>query len=62
MTDQTIELLTNSGVWAFAVFLYYFAGKKRGFADGYEKGVETGHKHVLAVMSATGDLIQENKP
>lgn len=57
MTDQTIELLTISGLWAFAVFLYCFAGKKRGFADGYEKGVDDGHNYVLAAMSSTSDLI-----
>ena len=62
MSDQTNELLIVSAVWALCVVLYYFAGKKRGYADGYEKGVTDGHRHVLEALSKTSDLIQENKP
>lgn len=62
MNDQTFELLTISAIWAFAVLLYYFAGKKHGYADGYAAGIEQGHKNVLSALSASSDFLSEQKP
>ena len=56
------DLLIVSGLWALCVVLYYFAGKKLGYSTGYEKGIDAGFKQCLNAMSATSDMIQENKP
>jgi hypothetical protein len=59
-TDTIEELLYVSVLWAVCVVLYYFAGKKLGYATGYEKGIEVGFKQCLSAMSATSDMIQES--
>ncbi len=55
-------LFTISGIWALAVALYYFAGKKHGYADGYAAGIEQGHKNVLSALTASSEFLQEQKP
>lgn len=59
---MTQELLLISGIWAVAVCLYYFAGRKHGYASGYVDGIKQGHANVLSALSASSDFLQENKP
>jgi hypothetical protein len=42
--------------------LYYFAGKKLGYAGGYKDGIKDGYAQAIAAMNTTSDIIQENKP
>lgn len=58
---MTEEFLTISGIWAVAVVLYYFAGKKHGYANGYAAGIEQGHKNVLSALNASSEFLQETK-
>ena len=61
MSDYGNQLMAASALWAVCVVLYYFAGKKLGYAAGYEKGIEDGFKQCLSAMSKTSDMIQDNK-
>ena len=56
------QLLTLSAIWAIAVVLYYFAGKKHGYADGYSDGIRQGHQNVLSVFQASSDFLTDTKP
>jgi hypothetical protein len=59
---MTNELWIISGIWAVAVGLYYFAGKKHGYADGYRAGIAQGHNNVLSALNASSEFLQEQKP
>jgi hypothetical protein len=55
-TNLSGDLLIVSLLWALCVVLYYFAGKKHGYAAGYEKGVAHGHKHGYAAGLHSGRI------
>ena len=44
------NLLLVSAIWALAVVLYYFAGKKHGYHKGYMDGHVRGSNDVLSVI------------
>lgn len=51
-------IVTNC-LWAIALVLYYFAGKKLGYAKGYCDGIEDGHKNVLSAFNASSEFLNE---
>lgn len=61
MSEQETLIYVSLG-WALCVVLYYFAGKKLGYAGGYKDGIKDGHTQVLAAMNTTSDIIQDNTP
>ena len=44
------EITLVSCIWAFALVLYYFAGKSKGYNDGFNAGAVYGAKEVLALL------------
>lgn len=44
------DLLMVSAIWAFALVLYYFAGKKLGYSKGYVDGLFKGSDDVFNLL------------
>jgi len=44
------QLLLVSAIWALAVVLYYFAGKKHGYHNGYIDGHTRGSNDVFGII------------
>jgi hypothetical protein len=61
MIDSTYALLIVNTLWSLAVYLYYWAGKRRGYADGYIDGVKEGHRNALTMLDAGSSYLQDAK-
>ena len=59
MTLDSYGLVVVTAVWAVAVFLYYHAGKRRGYADGYVDGIKQGHANVIAAFETKATYLED---